>query len=127
MEIFLQLRSKVPIYEQISAQIKQKIIGGELKDGDNIPSMRALSKTLKVSVITVQKSYEDLQREGYIDSLIGRGTFVKTPNLEDVRKEYMTKIGECANEIIRLCKDGGISIDEAIGLIRTNFEEEDKS
>ena len=125
MEIFLQLRSKTPIYEQIAAQVKQLVLSGTLQDGEAIPSIRALAKTLKVSVITVQKAYEDLQREGFIDSLVGRGTFARTPDIEGIRREYWAAIKTHANEIARLAKDSGIAAQEIIELIKTVCGKED--
>ncbi|MCL2287365.1 MAG: GntR family transcriptional regulator [Firmicutes bacterium] len=122
MEIFLQLRSKVPIYEQIVTQVKQLIISGALKDGDPIPSMRALAKTLQVSVITVQKAYEDLQRKGLIESLAGRGTFIRVPNMDDVRQEYWLAIQDHVEKISKLAKDSGIDVAEIIDLIKTVCE-----
>jgi len=122
MEIFLQLRSKVPIYEQIVTQVKQLIISGALKDGDPIPSMRALAKTLQVSVIAVQKAYEDLQRKGLIESLAGRGTFIRVPNMDDVRQEYWLAIQDHVEKISKLAKDSGIDVAEIIDLIKTVCE-----
>ena len=122
MEIFLQLRSKVPIYEQIVTQVKQLIISGKLKDGDPIPSMRALAKTLQVSVITVQKAYEDLQRKGLIESLAGRGTFIRVSNMEDVKQEYWLAIRDHIEKIAKLAKDSGIAVSEIIELIKTICE-----
>ena len=123
MEIFLQLRSKVPIYEQIVTQVRQLIMSGALKDGDPIPSMRALAKTLQVSVITVQKAYEDLQRKGLIESLAGRGTFIRVPNMDDVRQEYRLAIQDHVEKISKLAKDSGIGVEEIIDLIKTVCEE----
>ena len=74
MEIIISNNANKPIYEQITFQIKAMIMSEELKAGDNLPSMRALAKSLHVSVITVQKAYEDLQRDGFIETTIGRGT-----------------------------------------------------
>jgi len=124
MEIFLQLRSKVPIYEQIVTQVKQLIMSGMLKDGEPIPSMRALAKTLQVSVITVQKAYEDLQRKGFIESLAGRGTFIRVPNMDDIRQEYWLAIQNHVDKISKLTKESGIAVDEVIGLIKTVCEPE---
>ena len=76
MEIILSNNSNKPIYEQITSQIKAMIIKGELKPGDSLPSMRKLAKELHISVITSQRVYEDLQRDGFIESSVGRGTFV---------------------------------------------------
>lgn len=122
MEIFLQLRSKVPIYEQIVTQVKQLIMSGSLKDGDPIPSMRALAKTLQVSVITVQKAYEELQRKGYIESLAGRGTFIQAQGKDEIRQEYWDSIKDHAEKIAKLAKDSGITMEEIIELIKTVCE-----
>ena len=122
MEIFLQLRSKIPIYEQIVTQVKQLIISGSLKDGDPIPSMRALSKTLQVSVITVQKAYEELQRKGYIESLAGRGTFIQARDTSEIKQEYWDSIKNHVKEIAKLAKDSGISTAEIIELIKVVCE-----
>ena len=76
MEIIISSNTSKPIYEQITSQIKALIMSGELETGEPIPSMRALAKSLHVSVITVQKAYEDLQRDGFIETTVGRGIFV---------------------------------------------------
>ena len=119
MEIFLQLRSKVPIYEQIVTQVKQLILNGTLQDGEPIPSMRALAKTLQISVITVQKAYEELQRNGLIESLAGRGTFINAPSTGDIKQEYWLAIQDHAEKIAKLAKDSGIATAEIIELIKT--------
>lgn len=80
MEIIISSNTSKPIYEQITSQIKAMIMSGELKTGDPIPSMRALAKSIHVSVITVQKAYEDLQRDGFIEMTVGRGSFVSAQN-----------------------------------------------
>jgi len=123
MDIFLQLRSKIPIYEQIITQVKQHIMSGRLKDGDPIPSMRALAKTLQVSVITVQKAYEELQRAGLIESLAGRGTFIRVSNSDDIRQEYLNIITERVRDIVKLAKEGDISMDEIINLLSHSEKE----
>lgn len=76
MEIIISNNANKPIYEQITSQMKAMIMSGELQAGDAIPSMRALAKSIHVSVITVQKAYEDLQRDGFIETTVGRGSFV---------------------------------------------------
>ena len=76
MEIIISNNANKPIYEQITSQIKAMIMSGELQAGDAIPSMRALAKSIHVSVITVQKAYEDLQRDGFIETTVGRGSSV---------------------------------------------------
>ena len=87
MEIIISNNANKPIYEQITSQIKAMIMSGELAAGDAIPSMRALAKAIHVSVITVQKAYEDLQRDGFIETTVGRGSFVSAQNKEFYQEE----------------------------------------
>ena len=87
MEIIISKNANKPIYEQITTQIKAMIMSGELQAGDAIPSMRSLAKSIHVSVITVQKAYEDLQRDGFIETTVGRGSFVSARNKEFYQEE----------------------------------------
>jgi GntR family transcriptional regulator len=87
MEIIISNNANKPIYEQITSQIKAMIMGGGLQAGDAIPAMRALTKSIHVSVITVQKAYEDLQRDGFIETTVGRGSFVSAQNMEIYQEE----------------------------------------
>ena len=86
MEIIISNNANKPIYEQITSQIKAMIMSGELQAGEAIPSMRSLAKSIHVSVITVQKAYEDLQRDGFIETTVGRGSFVSAQNKEFIKK-----------------------------------------
>lgn len=96
LEIVLNLKGETPIYEQIEEQIKEKILTGQLQPNQPIPSMRTLAKLLRVSVITVQKAYENLKREGFIESVVGRGTIVaqvsQEKKHEEKRKELETHL-----------------------------------
>lgn len=87
MDIVISNNTGKPIYEQITTQVKAMIISGELKAGDAIPSMRALAKSTHVSVITVQRAYEELQRDGFIETTVGRGSFVSAQNKEFYQEE----------------------------------------
>lgn len=87
MEIIISNNANKPVYEQITTQIKAMIMSGELQAGDAIPSMRSLAKSIHVSVITVQKAYEDLQRDGFIETTVGRGSFVSARNKEFYQEE----------------------------------------
>lgn len=87
MEIIISNNANKPIYEQITSQIKAMIMSGQLQAGDAIPSMRALAKSIHVSVITVQKAYEDLQRDGFIETTVGRGSFVSARDREFYQEE----------------------------------------
>lgn len=98
LEIALSLKGDVPIYEQIETQIKDQILSGQLVPGQSIPSMRTLAKLLRVSVITVQKAYENLKRAGFIESAVGRGTIIaqvsQERRLEEKRKEVEASLEE---------------------------------
>ena len=87
VEIIISNNANKPIYEQITSQIKAMIMSGALQPGEAIPSMRALAKSIHVSVITVQKAYEDLQRDGFIETTVGRGSFVAAQNRELYQEE----------------------------------------
>ena len=87
MDIIISNNSTKPIYEQITSQIKAMIMSCELKAGEALPSMRSLAKSIHISVITVQRAYEDLQRDGFIETTVGRGSFVSARNNEFYKEE----------------------------------------
>ena len=93
MQIIISNNADKPIYEQITSQIKAMLMNGELQAGDTIPSVRTLAKTLHVSVITVRKAYEELQRDGFIETAVGRGSFVSAQNKE-FYKEQQQRLAE---------------------------------
>ena len=93
MQIIISNNADKPIYEQITSQIKAMIMNGELQAGDTIPSVRTLAKTLHVSVITVRKAYEELQRDRFIETAVGRGSFVSAQNKE-FYKEQQQRLAE---------------------------------
>ena len=93
MQIIISNNADKPIYEQITSQTKAMIMNGELQAGDTIPSVRTLAKTLHVSVITVRKAYEELQRDGFIETAVGRGSFVSAQNKE-FYKEQQQRLAE---------------------------------
>ena len=103
MEIIISNNANKPIYEQITSQIKAMIMSGELQTGEAIPSMRALAKSIHVSVITVQKAYEDLQRDGFIETTVGRGSFVSAQYQEEQQRlaeehlQIAAEIGRVSN------------------------------
>ena len=112
MNIIISNSSGQPIYDQISSQIKAKIISGELKEGDALPSMRLLAKELRISVITTKRAYEELERDGFIVSMTGKGSFVAAKNLDFIREENLRKIESLMQEIIGLSAGCGLSLDE---------------
>ena len=124
MEIIISNSISKPIYEQITSQIKQMIMSGELKSGESIPSMRSLAKSLHISVITVQKAYEDLQKDGFIETTVGRGSFVRADNKEFIQEEKQREIESCLQKAIELSKENGISLSKLIELLNIFYEEE---
>lgn len=124
MEILLSNSSDKPIYEQITSQIKAMIMNGTLKSGDSLPSMRKLAKELHVSVITAQRAYEDLQRDGFIDTVAGKGTFVAAQNKDFIREENLRNIEKLLQKAVRLGKENDISLQQIIDLLQIFYEEE---
>lgn len=123
MNIFIDNKSGSPIYDQIYSQIKAAIISGELKEDDALPSIRALAKDLRISVITTKRAYDELEREGYIYTVAAKGCFVAPKNLELIREENLRRIEEHMEEILRLSKSVGLSSDDLIEMLR-NLKEE---
>ena len=99
-------------------------MSGELQTGDPIPSMRSMAKSLHVSVITVQKAYEDLQRDGFIETTVGRGSFVSAQNKDFFLEEQQKKIEEHLQEAIEIAKASGISAKKIIELVNIFYDEE---
>ncbi|CAB1255463.1 GntR family transcriptional regulator [Ruminococcaceae bacterium BL-6] len=112
MDIIISNSSGKPIYEQISEQIKNSIISGVLKEGDALPSMRLLAKELHISVITTKRAYEDLERDGFLTTVTGKGSFVAPKNIELIREEHLRRIEALLREAVTLARSGGVSADE---------------
>lgn len=110
MDIIISNSDGRPIYEQISSQIKSKIMTGELNAGQMLPSMRLLAKELRISVITTKRAYEELERDGFIITMTGKGSFVAEKNTDLVREEYLKRIESHLNEIIRLSVSCDLSL-----------------
>ncbi|MFI3230972.1 MAG: GntR family transcriptional regulator [bacterium] len=123
MEIIISSNTSKPIYEQITSQIKAMVMSGELKTGDSIPSMRNLAKTIHVSVITVQKAYEELQRDGFIETTVGKGSFISAQNKDFIQEEQQKLIEEHLVEAIDIAKTNGITLEKLIELTRLFYEE----
>ena len=118
MEIIISSNTSKPIYEQITSQIKAMIMSGELRTGDPIPSMRSLAKSIHVSVITVQKAYEDLQRDGFIETTVGRGSFVSAQNRDFIQEEQQRKAEEHLQEAAEIGRTSGIPVEKLIELLK---------
>lgn len=124
MEIIISNNTNKPIYEQITSQFKQMIMSGKLKAGESIPSMRSLAKSLHVSVISVQRAYEDLQKDGFIETTVGRGSFVSSFNKNFVQEEKQREIEEHLQKAVDLGKESGINLSKLIDLLKIFYEEE---
>lgn len=125
MEIIISSNNSKPIYEQITSQIKAKIMSGELAAGQPIPSMRALAKAIHVSVITVQKAYEDLQRDGFIETIVGRGSFVSALNKDFMQEEQQRKAEEHLQAAADIGRANGISMEKLLELLTLFYQEEE--
>ncbi len=112
MDIVISNQSNEPIYEQIVSQVKAQIMSGELGEGDALPSMRALAQALRISVITTKRAYEELEREGFIESFTGKGSFVKAQNHELLREEYLRQTEELIAQACEKARLGGIELSE---------------
>ncbi|NLN15585.1 MAG: GntR family transcriptional regulator [Tissierellia bacterium] len=124
MNIIISNSSKKPIYEQIASQIKNLIISGHLKEGDALPSMRALAQELRISVITTKRAYEELERDGFIVTATGRGSFVAKKNLEFIREEQLRRVEDHLQKSVDIAKSSDISLDELMDILKTLYEEE---
>ena len=112
MNIIISNSSDKPIYEQISSQIKNLIINGTLSEGDALPSMRLLAKELRISVITTKRAYEELELDGFIETVVGKGSFVARKNIEIIKEEKLRQVEEFIQKAVDTEKEVGISIDE---------------
>lgn len=125
MEIIISNNKSKPIYEQITSQIKAAIMSGEMQPGEMLPSMRALAKSLHISVITAQKAYEDLQRDGFIETVTGRGTFVADTNKDFFHEEKLRNAEEKLQEAAEIGRSSGISLKKLIELLTIFYEDEE--
>ena len=112
MELYISNSSGVPIYAQITEQIRTKILTGELKEGDALPSIRALAKELRISVITTKRAYEDLEQAGLVNTVPGKGSFVAVQNPELHREEALRQVEEHLTEALEAARLGGIGPEE---------------
>lgn len=124
MDIIISNSSGKPIYEQITMQIKNMIMSGELKPGDPLPSMRLLAKELRISVITTKRAYEDLERDGFITTLVGKGSFISETNTELMKEEQYRAIEEYLQKSVESAKSSGIKLEELHQILDMIFKEE---
>ena len=124
MNIIIRNTGEIPIYEQIVSQVKGAILSGELAEGDALPSIRLLAKELRISVITTKRAYEELERDGYIVTMSGKGSYVAPQNLELVREEQRRVLEQHLTDAIQAAKTAGINQQELQELLALLYDEE---
>ena len=124
MDIIISNSAGVPIYEQITQQMKGLILRGELREGEALPSMRLLAKELRISVITTKRAYEELEREGFLTTVPGKGRFVAPRDLELVREDCLRRVEEHLTQAVEIAKSGGISLSELSGALNILYGDE---
>ncbi|MCI8414036.1 MAG: GntR family transcriptional regulator [Ruminiclostridium sp.] len=124
MEIVVSNKASRPLYEQISSQVKAQIMSGELRAGEALPSIRALARSLQISVLTVQKAYDQLQTDGFIETTAGKGCYVSARNQDFYLEEQQKRIEEKFSEAIEIARASGISLDKLRELLTLLYEED---
>ena len=123
MNIIISNSSSIPIYEQIKTAIKQAVFSNELKEEDMLPSVRSMANDLKISFLTVKRAYDELEEEGYIKTVQGKGSFVAPKNLELIKEEKLREIQELIEKIYDISKISNITEDEIKELFKIIFNE----
>jgi GntR family transcriptional regulator len=124
MDIIITNSCGEPIYMQIVTQMKEQIISGRLQEGEALPSMRNLAMQLRISVITTKRAYEELEREGFIESYTGRGSFVRAQSRELLREEQLSQTEELLRQAMGKAKLAGLSLEELLEMTEVLFKEE---
>ena len=123
MNIIISNSGEKPIYEQITAQIKAMVMNEQLKEGDALPSMRMLAKELRISVITTKRAYEDLERDGFITTVVGKGSFIKAADTGLVREERLKQIEELLGRAVSLAGESGIQKEEVLEIMEILYQD----
>ena len=123
MDIIISNSSNDPIYLQIVNQIKAMIMSGELSPGEALPSMRNLAMQMRVSLITTKRAYEELERDGFIETYTGKGSFVKAQNEELLREENLRQAEEHLQKAVQKAKMSGIAFEELTDILKMLYEE----
>ena len=124
MHILIDNKNGTPIYDQIYAQIKNQIISGALKEDELLPSIRGLAKDLRISFITTKRAYEELEKDGFLYTLPGKGCYVAPRNIELLREENLRKIEAHLDEIVRLAASCNLSKQDIIEMVTFSLEEQ---
>ena len=123
MDIILSNASGKPIYEQIADQVKEQIMSGALSAGDALPSMRLLAKELRISVITTKRAYEELERDGFLENVPGKGCFVAAQNKELLRENQLRRVEEKLLEAIDEGRKGALSLEQLQEMLANLYQE----
>ena len=125
MDIIISNSGGVPIYDQITRQMKGLILRGELAEGEALPSMRLLAKELRISVITTKRAYEELERDGFITTVPGKGCFVAPQNPELLREDTLRRVEEHLAKAVDTAKAGGITLAELTDTLNILYGDDD--
>lgn len=125
MHISIDNKNGTPIYDQIYLQIKSQIISGALKEDEMLPSIRGLAKDLRISFITTKRAYEELEKDGFIYTVPGKGCYVAPKNVELLREENLKKIEAYIDEIVRLAASCNLSKKDVIEMVNFSLEEQE--
>jgi GntR family transcriptional regulator len=125
MRILISNASQDPIYEQIVKQIKAQILSGDLAEGDALPSIRKLAQDLQISVITTKRAYEELEREGFLDTVGGKGTFVAAQNREFLREKKMKAVEEKLAGAVAEARLLGVDLAQLEEMLRLLYGEDE--
>lgn len=124
MNLIISNSSEIPIYEQIKYQIKSQIRDNTLRENDLLPSIRSLAKDIRVSVMTVKKAYDELEMEGYISTIHGKGSFILGKNMSNNKEEALTKLETDVGSIVDFAKKNNIRKEDIIHLVNYLYEED---
>ena len=122
MDIILSNSSGKPIYEQLADQVREQILSGALSAGDALPSMRVLAKELRISVITTKRAYEELERDGFLDNVPGKGCFVAPQNRELLREAQLRRVEDVLAQAVDEARKGGFSLSELQELLTLLYQ-----
>ena len=125
MDIILSNSSGKPIYEQIADQVKEQIMTGALSAGDALPSMRLLARELRISVITTKRAYEELERDGFLENVPGKGCFVAPQNRELLREALLRRVEDALSQAVEEARKGGFSLEELQEMLNLLYKGDD--
>ena len=126
LDIIISNSVDTPLYEQVKEQIKNKIVANELKAGELLPSIRSLAKDLRISVITTKNAYDELEKEGYVETIPGKGTYVANKNTELIKEEQLQKVEGLIDTAVSIAKISGITKDEIKEMLDILYGEENE-